>query len=48
MAKKAMVMYAFRVPAALIEAARLKAAEREENISDVLREALERYVRSKR
>lgn len=43
--KPPMVMRSIRVPAKLWDAARAKAAEREENISDVIREALERYVR---
>ena len=45
MSKPPMVMRSHRFPAALYEAAKAKAEEREENISDVLREALERYVR---
>ena len=48
MAKPPMVMRAIRVPAKLWDAAKAKADEREENISDVIRRALERYVRSKR
>lgn len=47
-AKPKMVMRSLRVPEKLWEAARAKADEREENISDVIREALERYVRGKR
>lgn len=47
-AKPPMVMRSHRYPKALYEAAMAKADEREENLSDVLREALERYVRSKR
>lgn len=48
MAKPSMeVNISFRVPRALRDAARAKAEEREENISDVLREALERYVKRK-
>jgi hypothetical protein len=39
-----MVMRSHRYPKKLYEAAMAKAAEREENLSDVLREALERYV----
>lgn len=46
--KPPMVMWSFRVPRSLLEAARAKAEERQENLSDVVREALERYVRSKR
>lgn len=42
------VNISFRVPRALRDAAREKADERQENVSDVLRDALERYVRSKR
>ncbi len=44
-AKPPMVMRSIRVPAALWEAAKAKADERQENISDVIREALERYVK---
>jgi hypothetical protein len=40
-----MVMRSIRVPLALWNAARAKADEREENISDVIREALQRYVK---
>lgn len=47
MAKPNMVMRSIRVPLALWTAAREKADEREENISDVIREALERYVKRK-
>lgn len=43
--KPAMVMRTFRVPLSLWEAARDKSFEREENLSDVIREALERYVK---
>lgn len=39
-----MVMRSIRVPLALWNAARAKADERDENISDVIRAALERYV----
>ena len=45
MTKPPMVMRSHRFPLALYEAAQAKAEERQENISDVLREALERYVR---
>ena len=45
--KPAMVMRSIRVPLKLWNEARAKADEREENISDVIREALERYVRRK-
>ena len=48
MAKPPMVMRAIRVPLRLWDEAKAKADEREENISDVIRAALERYVRSKR
>ena len=41
------VNISFRVKRELRDAAQAKAAERQENVSDVLREALERYVRSK-
>lgn len=43
--KPKMVMRSLRVPEKLWEAAKAKADEREENISDVIRKALERYVR---
>lgn len=39
------VNVSFRVPRALRDAAREKAHERQENVSDVLRAALERYVK---
>lgn len=42
------VNISFRVSKELRDAAAAKADERQENVSDVLREALERYVRSKR
>lgn len=41
------VNISFRVSRALREAAQKKAEERQENVSDVLRDALERYVRLK-
>ena len=44
-AKPPMVMRSIRVPAKLWEAAMAKAEEREENLSDVIREALERYAK---
>ena len=47
MPKPPMVMRSHRYPKALYEAAMTKAEERGENLSDVLREALERYVRRK-
>ncbi len=43
--KAGKVMRSLRVPEKLWDAAKAKADEREENISDVIREALERYVR---
>ena len=45
MVKPPMVMRSIRVPLRLWNEAKAKADEREENISDVIREALERYVR---
>jgi hypothetical protein len=39
------VNISFRVSRALRDAAQAKAAERGENVSDVLRAALERYVK---
>ncbi len=47
MAKPKMVMRSLRVPERLWLDAKAKADEREENISDVIREALERYVKRK-
>lgn len=44
-AKPPMVIRSLRVPAKLWAAAKEIADEREENLSDVLRDALERYVR---
>lgn len=44
-AKPPMVMRSIRVPAKLWAEAKAKADERQENLSDVLREALERYVK---
>lgn len=41
------VNISFRVSRELRDAAVAKAEERQENVSDVLREALERYVKSK-
>ena len=46
-AKPNMVLRSVRVPLALWEAAKAKADERQESISDVIREALERYVKRK-
>ena len=45
MTKPAMVMRSIRVPLRLWNEAKAKADEREENLSDVIREALERYVK---
>jgi hypothetical protein len=45
--KPPMVMRSIRVPLRLWNEAKAKADEREENISDVIREALERYVKRK-
>lgn len=42
-----MVLRSVRVPQHLWDAARSKAEQRQENLSDVLRAALERYVRNK-
>lgn len=47
MAKPPMIQKTYRVPVSLYEAAMAKAEEREENLSDVIREALERYVKVK-
>lgn len=43
--KPKMVMRSLRVPEKLWDAAKAKADERQENISDVIREALERYTK---
>jgi hypothetical protein len=43
-----MVMRSIRVPLRLWTEAKVTADEREENLSDVLREALERYVKRHR
>jgi len=45
MGKPPMVMRSIRVPLKLWTAAKALADEREENISDVIREALEQYVK---
>ncbi len=45
MAKPKMIMRSLRVPEPLWEAAKAKADERQENISDVIRKALERYIK---
>lgn len=42
-----MVMRSLRVPESLWDAAKAKADERQESVSDVIREALERYVKRK-
>lgn len=47
MAKPPMRNRAFRVSDELWDAAQAKADQQQENVSDVLRDALERYVRSK-
>jgi predicted HicB family RNase H-like nuclease len=44
MAKPPMVQKNFRIPAALYEAAMAKATEQQENLSDVVRDALTQYV----
>ena len=46
--KPPMVMRSIRVPLKLWTAAKALADERQENISDVIREALERYVRGRK
>lgn len=38
-------MHSFRCPDELWEAAKVKAAEKDETLTDVLRKALERYVK---
>lgn len=45
MAKPPMIKRTYYVPKTLYEAAMEAAEEREENLSDVIREALERYVK---
>lgn len=45
--KQPMVMRSIRVPERLWSEAKAKADERGESISDVVREALERYLRRK-
>lgn len=42
-----MVMRSIRVPASLWDEAKARADERGESISDVVREALERYLRKR-
>lgn len=44
MKKRADATYTFRLPADLLAAVKKKADEREENVSDVIRAALKRYV----
>lgn len=44
MAKPPMIQKTYRVPVPLYEAAMAKAEEQQENLSDVIRDALERYV----
>jgi hypothetical protein len=46
--KRKMVIRSLRVPLKLWDDAKARADERDENISDVIREALERYVKGKR
>lgn len=46
--KPKMVIRSLRVPLKLWDEAKARADERDENISDVIREALERYVKGKR
>ena len=46
--KPPMVMRSIRVPLKLWEKAKRKADEREENISDVVRDALEKYAEDER
>lgn len=43
--KPTMVMRSLRVPEKLWEAAKAKADQRQENISDVIRAALEHYIK---
>lgn len=47
MAREPMVMVAYRVPRELRDAANAKAEQRGEQVSDVIRKALERYVKAK-
>lgn len=47
MPKVPMVMRSIRVPARLWDAAKIRADERGESISDVVRKALERYLRKR-
>ena len=45
--KPSMILKTFRVPADLWQRVIDKAAERQENVSDVIRRALERYANKK-
>lgn len=45
MARPPMIQKTYRVPAALYELAMEKAEERQESLSDVIREALEKYAK---
>lgn len=47
-AKPPMIMRSIRVPKKLWDEAKAVADEREESISDIIREALERYVKKHR
>ena len=47
MAREPMVMVAYRVPRDLRDASKVKADERGEYLSEVIRKALERYVARK-
>lgn len=44
MAKPPMTQKTYRVPVTLYEAAMKRAEEREENLSDIIRAALEKYA----
>lgn len=44
MSKPAMIQKTYRIPAELYAAVMKKAEERQENVSDVIRKALERYA----
>ncbi|HUG51773.1 MAG TPA: ribbon-helix-helix protein, CopG family [Terrimesophilobacter sp.] len=45
MSRPPMIRWTFRVPAELLAAAKRKADERGEDLSEVIRDALKRYVR---
>lgn len=45
MARPRMIQKTYRVPKALYEAAMAKAEEREESLSDIIRDALEKYAK---